>query len=318
VSTTIGLDIGGTKTLAVRMEGHAVVDQAKFAKDDGPADLSKAAIEAARRVWSDDVEAIGIGVAGMVEWPAGVFVWGPHVGGANIPLRADLERAFDVAVVVDNDANVAAFGELRLGAAQGYDDVLVVTLGSGIGGAIVIGGQIYRGTSFAGEVGHMVYDQAGTQCDCGKRGCWETVASGPALTRLARASIAQNPDSSFADRLAGGTVSGEDVTGAADAEDETARSLVAQVGVEFGRGLCSLIALLDPEVVIVGGGLGSVGESLLGPARRVAADALHGGSYRMLPPILVAGLGPSAGAIGAALMAGDLASGRLDRDTLEG
>jgi glucokinase len=115
----------------------------------------------------------------------------------------------------------------------------------------------------------------------------------------------------MAHRLRGDELTGEAVTRVADAGDESARSLVAQVGSALGRGLCNLIAVFDPEVVIVGGGLGSVGESLLGPARRVAADALHGGSHRMLPPILVAGLGPAAGAVGAALLAEDLAVGRL-------
>ena len=313
MTTTIGLDIGGSKALAVRLHDGDVIEQARFAMDGGPADLSKAAIDAARLVWSESVEAVGVGVAGMVEWPSGVFLWGPHLAGANVPLRTDVEAAFDVPVVVDNDANAAAWGELQMGAASGYRDVLLVTLGTGIGGALVIDGSVYRGTSFAGEIGHMLYEQGGVQCDCGKRGCWETVASGPALIRLARASIAQNPDSTFAHRVPMDGVSGEDVTGAADAGDETARALVAQVGVEFGRGLCSLIAILDPEVVVVGGGLGSVGESLLGPARRVAADAVHGGAYRMLPPILVAGLGPAAGAVGAARLAADLATGRLDR-----
>ncbi len=315
MTTTIGLDIGGSKARAARLEGRELVDGATFAMDQEPADLSKAAIDAVRLVWAEDVEAVGVGVAGMVDWRSGVFVWSPHVTGTNVALRADLEHAFGVPVVVDNDANAAAFGELQLGAGQGYENVLLVTLGTGIGGALVIDGSVYRGTSFAGEIGHMLYDQGGIQCDCGKRGCWETVASGPALRRLGKASIAQNPDSSFANRLSAETVTAEDVTGAADAGDETARSLVAQVGVEFGRGLCSLIAMFDPEVVIVGGGLGSVGESLLGPARRVAADAVHGGSHRMLPPILVAGLGPSAGAVGAALLGAELAAGRLSQAT---
>lgn len=312
MTTTIGIDLGGTKVLAVRMVGREVVDQEEFDVTAGPADLTKAALEAVRSVWSEDVEAVGVGIAGMVSWPSGVFVWGPHVAGSNVSVRRELEAAIDVPVVVDNDANVAAVAELELGSARGYRDVLLVTLGTGIGGALVVDGQIHRGASFAGEIGHMTYEPRGLQCDCGKRGCWETVASGPALVRLARESIAQNPDGALSHRFSAETLTGEDVTGAADAGDETARSLVAQVGAGLGTGLCNLIAVLDPEIVIVGGGLGSVGESLLGPARRVAADALHGGSHRMLPPILVAGLGPSAGAIGAALLAEDLATGGLN------
>jgi glucokinase len=289
-----------------------MTDESRFAIETVPGDLSQAALEAVRSVWADDVAAVGVGVAGMVAWPSGVFVWGPHVAGSNVPLRTDLEAALGLPVVVDNDANAAAWAELKLGSGRGYSDVLLVTLGTGIGGALIVDGRIHRGTSFAGEIGHMTYEPGGMQCDCGKRGCWETVASGPALVRLARNSISQNRDGGLAHRFTLDSVRGEDITGAADAGDETARSLVAQVGADLGRGLCNLIAILDPEVVIVGGGLGSIGESLLGPARRVAADALHGGSHRMLPPILVAGLGPAAGAVGAALLADDLMQGRLD------
>lgn len=312
MATTIGIDLGGTKRLVVRMENNEIVDQARLEAPSASSGLSEAGIEAARHVWTDGVEGVGVGVAGLVRWPSGVFVWGPHVAGDGVPLRNDLELAFEVPVVVDNDANTAAWGELHMGAGRGYRDLLLVTLGTGIGGAAIIDGAIYRGGSFAGEFGHMVYQPGGEQCDCGKLGCWETVASGPALERIAKGFIEQNPDGPLGRRLAGQELTGEAITGAADAGDETARSLVAQVGEALGRGLCNLIAIFDPEIVIVGGGLGSVGESLLGPARRVAADALHGGTHRMLPPILVAGLGPLAGAVGAAVLAEDLVTGRLE------
>mgnify|MGYP000452886037 CR=1 FL=1 len=138
-----------------------------------------------------------------------------------------------------------------------------------------------------------------------------TVASGPALARLGREFISLNPDGQLARTLRKGNFTAETITGAADAGDETARGLVSQVGAALGQGLCSLIAIFDPELIVVGGGLGSVGESLLGPARRVAADALHGGAHRPLPPIVVAELGPEAGAVGAALLASQWRDGRL-------
>lgn len=310
MATTIGIDLGGTKTLAVRMVNNEIVEEKKLSTptDD---DLVANAADAIRSVWTEDVAAIGVGVAGLVEWPSGVFVWGPHVPGTHVAVRAGLEELFDVPFVVDNDANMGAWGELLMGSGRGYDDMLLVTLGTGIGGAIVINGAIHRGNSFAGEWGHVLYQPGGAQCDCGKRGCWETVASGPALVRLARDFMTQNPESGLTHRFRGHPLAGEVVTRAADGGDETARNLVAEVGEAFGRGLCNLIAVLDPQVIVVGGGLGSVGESLLGPARRVVADALHGGSHRLPPPILVAGLGPKAGAVGAALLAEDLATGRL-------
>ena len=300
---TIGIDIGGTKAAGVRVAEGAVAARVKTGVYEG--DLVSNVADTVRELWDDDVEAVGVGLAGLVQWPEGVFVWGPHLGWKEVPLRSELEAELGIPVVVDNDANVSAFGELTAGAGVGFDDFLMLTLGTGIGGGIVIGGEIYRGDSFAGELGHMVYNTGGLLCDCGKRGCWETVASGPALVRLAREVISLNPEGSLAGRLGDRSFDGDDVTAAADAGDEVARGLVAQVGAEFGRGLSSLIAIFDPELIIVGGGLGSVGESLLGPARRVAADGLHGGTHRLLPPILVAGLGPDAGAVGAALLAAE-------------
>lgn len=298
---TIGIDIGGSKLLTVRVDAGRTTYAERTALPEGSSDLPAAVADAARAAWSDEVTGVGIGVAGLVRWPEGTFVWGPHVAGIEVALRSDAEAALGVPVVVDNDANTAAYAEMRSGSGAGYRNVLLVTLGTGIGGAIVIDGSVYRGESFAGEWGHMVVHADGLLCDCGKNGCWETVASGPALVRLAREAIALNPDSSFARRV-GDRPTGEDITAAADAGDELARGLVAQVGAQFGRGLASLIAIFDPEAIIVGGGLGSIGESIIGPARRVVTDAIHGGSYRLVPPILVAGLGPRAGAIGAAMM----------------
>ncbi len=304
--STIGIDIGGTKALAVRLDDGVIVEERHTATRRGP--VVDVALGAIRGVWAGDVEAVGVGLAGLVQWPEGVLAWGPHVQGTEIPVKVVLEEELGIPVAVDNDANVAAFGERVAGAARGFDDFLLVTLGTGIGGAIVIDGSVYRGESFAGEWGHIRHDTVGLLCDCGKRGCWETVASGPALVRLAHEVMNLNPDGSLAGRFGSKTITGEDVTAAADAGDEVARGLVAQVGSELGRGLANLIAIFDPDLIVVGGGLGSVGESLLGPARRVAADALHGGNHRLLPPILVAGAGPRSGAIGAAYLASSIRS----------
>jgi glucokinase len=304
--STIGIDIGGSKALAVRLDEGTLAEERHSATPRSP--LVDTTLAAIRGVWADDVTAVGVGIAGLVQWPEGVFTWGPHVEGTGIPVKAILEEELQIPVVVDNDANVAAFGERAAGAARGFDDFLLVTLGTGIGGAIVIDGSVYRGESFAGEWGHIRHDPRGLLCDCGKRGCWETVASGPALVRLAREVMGLNPDGSLAARFESKPITGEDVTAAADSGDEVARGLVAEVGSEFGHGLANLIAIFDPDLVIVGGGLGSVGESLLGPARRVAAEALHGGNHRLLPPILMASAGPRAGAVGAAYLASSIRS----------
>ena len=184
MASTIGIDIGGTKVDIVRMADGAVV--ARTRTETAPdAPLTPGIFAASREVWADDVAAIGAGVAGLVDAEAGRFVWGPHVSGTGIPVREQLEQELGVPAIVDNDANVAAWAELQAGAGRGYRHMLLVTLGTGIGGAIVVDGEVYRGLGFAGEWGHMRFDPGGLPCDCGKLGCWETVASGPALRRLA-------------------------------------------------------------------------------------------------------------------------------------
>jgi len=299
---SVGVDIGGTKALAVRLDGTQVVDESLFSIDrtTGTLDAITRSIES---VHESTVEAIGVGIAGLVRPRDGTLVWGPHVPGTNLDVRAVVSERFNVPVHVDNDANAAAFAETNVGAAAGYANVLFVTLGTGIGGAVMIDGSLYRGGGFAGEWGHVQVDGDGLLCDCGKRGCWETRASGPALVRLATQVVSTNPDSSLARILDPGEISGETVVAAADAGDETARALVTEVGRSFGQGLAGLVNIFDPELIVIGGGLGSVGESIVGPARRVLTDALHGGRLRVPPAVQVASLGPSAGAVGAALLA---------------
>ncbi len=304
---SVGVDIGGTKALAVKLDGSEVVDTSRF-KIDRSAETLDAIAASIDSVFDDTVQTIGVGIAGLVQPSDGVLVWGPHVPGTNLDVHTAVAQRFKVPVYVDNDANTAAFAEARLGAARGYSDVLFVTLGTGIGGAVLIGGSLYRGGGFAGEWGHVQVDRDGLLCDCGKRGCWETRASGPALVRLAGQVVSRNPDSSLARILDPDAVSGESVVAAADAGDETARALVTEVGRSFGQGLAGLVAIFDPELIVVGGGLGSIGESIIGPARRVLSDSLHGGRLRVPPAVQVATLGPGAGAIGAALLGAEEAS----------
>jgi glucokinase len=300
----IGVDIGGSKALAVRTDSGVLRATERFELEHKSSTIDSIA-RAVEKVVHGPIDAIGVGIAGLVRRKDGVLVWGPHVQGTNIAVRTELERRFDVPVSVDNDANMAALAEFRSGAGVGYRNGLLVTLGTGIGGAIYANGEIFRGESFAGEWGHVRVTDGGVLCDCGKRGCWETRASGPALARLAREVVHANPGGSMARALDGQEISGETVVGAADAGDETARALVTEVGLAFGQGLSDLIAIFDPEVVIVGGGLGSVGESIIGPARRVIIDSLHGGRLRVPPTIHVAALGPAAGAVGAAMLAAE-------------
>ena len=300
--SVIGVDIGGTKALAVRMEGDQAAATERYVLDRSLSTVD-ALCRSIDKVIDSELRAIGVGVAGLVRSGDGVLVWGPHVSGTSVPIGAELTRRYGVPVVVDNDANTAALAEFRIGAGAGYRNGLLVTLGTGIGGAIVVNGEVFRGENFAGEWGHVKVDEAGVLCDCGKRGCWETKASGPALSRLAREVVASNPDGSLARALDADRITGESVVAAADAGEETARALVAEVGRAFGQGVADLTAIFDPQIVVVGGGLGSVGESIIGPARRVVTDSIHGGNLRVPPTVQVAALGEAAGAVGAAMMA---------------
>jgi len=253
---------------------------------------------------------IGVGIAGLVD-TAGVLRFSPNLAAAT---GADVARLVAArlgthpggAAPAHNDAKCAAFAELVLGAARGMRDGLVITLGTGIGGAQIVHGRVRAGAhGFGGEFGHIVVDPNGPPCPCGNRGCWERYASGGGLARLAR-------ESAFAGtlrepvRLAGGDpehVTGEHVAAAAAAGDPDALRVMAELGWWVGLGLANLVAAFDPEWIVLGGGLGHAGEMLLGPARGALAALVEGGGARGTVPVVEAGLGEQAGAVGAALAA---------------
>lgn len=266
-------------------------------------------LEMVASLMGSDVGAIGLGAAGLVSHSEGMLLWGPNVPGEHIPFRDLLHDAFGVPVAVDNDANLAALAEVRNGAARGFRHVLMLTLGTGIGGGIVIDGEVYRGAAFAGEVGHMVVDVGGPRCTCGQDGCLETFASGRRLDQLARDGVAADPEGKIA-RLAGGSSpSGVHLTEAAVQGDPTARAMLDEVGGWLGVGIASLVAVLDPEIVVVGGAASRGGDLLLDPARRRVAACLEGAGRRRPPPLVSAALGADSGWIGAGLAAWELLDG---------
>jgi glucokinase len=248
-------------------------------------------------------EAIGVGAAGMVDFAAGVLRYAPNLAWREIPLRDLLSERTGLPCVVDNDANVAAWGEYRFGAARGYRHVLAVTVGTGIGGGIVADGELFRGAhGFAAEIGHIVVEPDGPPCGCGNRGCWEQVASGRALGRLARAEVEREPAGRIAALAGGAEASGRHVSEAAREGDPAAAAIFATVGRRLGEGIAGLVNILDPEVVIVGGGVAEEGAVLLEPAREAFLDAVEAPEHRPEVPILAATLGNDAGAIGAAAL----------------
>ena len=278
----------------------AVVEERRVPTPVGEGPVLDALAEVVSSVGDGGVD--GVGVPGLVD-REGVLRFAPNLPGVHdFPIKAELEARLGVEVRVDNDATCAAWGERQLGAARGYDDVLLATLGTGIGGGMVAGGRLLRGTNgFAGEIGHMVVDPDGPECPCGQRGCWERFASGGGLGRLGQQAAVQGRAASVL-TLAGGepaAVRGEHVTAAAATGDAEAQAVLVDFAWWVALGLANLANVLDPEAFVLGGGLIEVGELLLAPVRTAFAELLTGAAYRPEVAIVAATLGEHAGAIGA-------------------
>jgi glucokinase len=308
---TVGVDVGGTKVLAgvVDYRGQVVAQERREtighdvrAVEDTIVDL----VTGFRR--SYDVAAVGVGAAGFVDASRSVVTFSPHLAWRDEPLRAALAERVRLPVVVDNDANATALGESRFGAGAGHRFVICVTLGTGIGGALVMDGRVYRGANgMAGEFGHMQMVEDGHRCPCGNRGCWEQYASGNALEREARELVAtKSPMAHHLREIANGdpaSLTGPEITEAARSGDPLSIELLSDVGRWLGVGLAGLTAAFDPSCIIVGGGVSAAGDLLLGPTRTAFSRSLVGRGFRQEPLIVQAVLGPSAGFIGAADMA---------------
>ena len=294
----IGVDIGGTKVLAVRIDAGGAVqavatrpmpgrtaayDAVEQAIADAAAEVSGGAAAAA----------LGVSAAGLVDAAGERYLFGAHLPWRDAPVRLRLAERTGLPVVLDNDANCAAYAEVVAGAARGFSSVVLVTIGTGLGGALVLGGRVVRGAhGLAGEFGHMQAVPGGLACECGLRGCWEQYCSGRALERVTRVALGRHLD-------------GPEVTAMALAGNEVARQAFASIGTWLGVGTAALVSAFDPEVVVIGGGVSAVGDLLLAPARAGLRGALQGTDHRPVPDLVPASLGPEAGAIGAALRARD-------------
>ncbi len=250
---------------------------------------------------------VGVGVPGLVD-RQGVLKFAPNLLGASgTAVKEGLEGRLGgrVAVQVDNDATCTAAGECAYGAASGRLDVLFVTVGTGIGGGVLAGGRILRGGgNLAGEIGHMVVNPHGPPCGCGRRGCWERYASGSGLGRIAR-DYAYAGQAGRVVALAGGdsdAVRGEHVVRAAAEADESAVAILGEFSFWLALGLANLANILDPEMIVIGGGLVGAGEVLFGPVREAFASQLEGASLRPEIEIAAASLGERGGAIGSAVL----------------
>ena len=304
----IGLDIGGTKIAGGLVDRtgrvHAEL-QAPTPPRSGAVVVAAILLDLVARLRvGRDVAAVGVGAAGIVRWPEGRMLWAPNNAYRDWDIRDELERETGLPAVVDNDANVAGFAEARLGATP-YRQMLFLTVGTGIGGGLVLDGEIYRGpTGMGAELGHMIVDPLGPRCGCGRPGCLEAVSSGTALTRMGREAVAEDPNGLIA-RLgrSEGVVTGHTVTAAAQQGDPVAQELFGRLGRWLGIGIASLATVFELDAVVIGGGVVHTGDLLMEPVRKAAREFAYAPDARGVPPVLPATFGGAAGMIGAGLLA---------------
>ncbi|HEX2266002.1 MAG TPA: ROK family protein [Solirubrobacterales bacterium] len=311
---TIGVDLGGTKMLVGVLSGTEVVyeqrEHSTGQSEDELVELLVREVEEAREV-RPGVTAVGLGVPATIDHDRGIAVAAVNLPLTEVPIRELVSERTGLPVVVDNDANVAAYAESRFGAAQGKRDVVMLTVGTGIGGGLVLGGEVYRGSSGAGaELGHTVIQADGPPCQgsCPNHGCVEALASGTALGREARAAAEAAPDSALGKVLAAGDeVDGRAATEAALAGDEVAIGVFDLIGSRLGVACATFANIFQPDAIVVGGGVIAAGDLLLEPARRELRRRALNPMNRT--PILEATLGNDAGMIGAAALARDELAG---------
>ena len=309
----IGVDIGGTKIAAgvVDEDGTILAQTRRATQPDDAGSIDRAIAEIyAELSESYEVGAIGLAAAGFVASDRSGVLFAPNLAWRNYPLRDRVAELVgpDVRIVVENDANAAGWAEFRFGVGRDVDDMLMLTVGTGLGGAVMIGGQLVRGAwGVAAEVGHMRVVPGGHYCGCGHEGCWEQYASGSALVRDAQAAVITQPERAVRLlELAGGDAEkliGPHVTDAAQEGDPLAVELFTELGRWIGEGSASVAALLDPELIVVGGGVGAAGDLLLAPARQAFGEQLSARGYRPEARIELAAMGNDAGIVGAADLA---------------
>ena len=305
---TIGVDLGGTKMAVGVVDSDQHVHyqgrepSTGLSEDKLVEELAQELLEA--KAARPDVLAAGLGIPATIDWDRGLAIHAVNLTITDVPIRDLMHERTGLPVFVDNDANVAALAEHLYGAGRGARNVVLLTIGTGIGGGLILDGEVYRGSTGAGaELGHIVIEEDGPPCqgNCPNHGCVEALASGTAIAKAGREAAERNPDSALGKALAEGPIAGRTVTELALAGDEPAREVVAQAGRHIGVALSSLANIFDPDVFVIGGGVSAVGDLLLDPAREeLRSRALPPQNER---PVKLAELGPDAGMIGAAAMA---------------
>jgi glucokinase len=311
MTLTCGIDVGGTKIAGgVVAEDGTVLEELRVVSPATDAEAIEDAIASlvTQLRSRHEIAAVGVGAPGYVDRSRAIVMFTPNVAWRDVALKSELESRIGLPVVVENDANSAAWGEFAFGAGHDIDDLLLVTVGTGVGGGVVLDGELYRGAfGVAAEIGHMRVVPDGILCGCGKRGCFEQYASGSALVREARAAARTGTVSAanLVERAGGDVdmITGPLITEAAQDGDPFAVEQLAALGRWLGEGVASLAMILDPAVVVIGGGVSEAGELLMAPIRDAFSAELTGREHRPVLEIRKARLGNRAGMIGAADLA---------------
>ncbi|ADU23333.1 MULTISPECIES: ROK family protein [Ruminococcus] len=309
----IGIDLGGTNIKAgVVSEDFKIVAKASC-KTNLPrpgeeicADMAKVALEAVKEagLTLDDIEAVGIGTPGTANSEAGVIEYSNNLGFLNFPVVKLMKTHIDKPCYVENDANAAAYGEYIAGAAKGANDAVCITLGTGVGGGIIINGKIYSGFNYAGaEIGHTVINVDGPQCTCGRRGCFEVYSSATGLIRMTNEAIAKHPESILKEEADdNGKVSARTAFNAMRKGDAVAKQVVDDYIRYLACGIANTINIFQPDILCIGGGVCNEGDPLLLPLKELVAKEVYTRNSEKNTEIVIAKLGNDAGIIGAAFL----------------
>jgi len=307
---TIGVDIGGTKIAAgVVDEQGRILKTSKVPTPPTADTVIDSIAEAVRDASAEyDVDAVGIGAPGYVDDKRATVLFTPNLSWRHEALKDKVEQRIDIPVVIENDANAAAWGEYKFGVGTGHEDVVCVTIGTGLGGGVIIGGRLHRGRfGVAGEFGHIRMVPDGLLCGCGNQGCWEQYASGSALVRYAQQRATATPENAgILLGLGDGTpegVQGKHISQAARQGDPVAIDSFRELARWAGAGLADLASLFDPGAFIVGGGVSDEGDLVLDPIRKSYRRWLVGSRWRPHAEVLAAQLGGKAGMVGVADLA---------------
>lgn len=309
----VGIDLGGTNIVAgVVDENYNIIAKAST-KTNCPRpekeiadDMAKMALKAVENanLTIDQIEWVGIGTPGIANSSTGIIEYSNNLGFKNTPMVKYIQETIDKPVFIENDANAAAYGEYVAGAAKGAKNAVCITLGTGVGGGIIVDGKIYAGSNFAGaEIGHTVIEVDGAQCSCGRKGCFEAYSSATGLIRMTKEAIAEHPDCIMAKMAEEkGKVTARTSFDSMRAGDKYAKEVVDKYIKYLAAGITNTINIFQPDVLCVGGGVCNEGDPLLLPMKAIVKEEVYTRNSEKNTEIVIAKLGNDAGIIGAAFL----------------